>query len=186
MPNGAEIHESLDHALARPCALLRRGTFAAGRDGVIATLRAHGFELAAASARTEDELEASAPAWVFLFGMSMDDGYAMIVVPEAAIDEAARASAEVAERSSLDWGSHEHDPELYRAHMHLLALAGLREWRDVEHEAERLPDGLAFDEGTFAGWAGRWASGYDALTGARSGSGLDARITRVVHLFEHL
>lgn len=186
MPNGAEIHEPLDHALARPCALLRHGTFAAGRDGVIAALRAQGFALPAASARTEAELAASAPAWVFLFGASMDDGYAMVVVPEAAIDEAARASAEVAERGSLDWSSHEHDPELHRAHVHLLALAGLREWRDVEHEAERLPDGLAFDAETFAGWAGQWASGYDALAGARSGAGLDARITRVVHLFEHL
>ena len=187
VPTAAELYEALLYALVAPANALRAGRFADGRAGALAALRAHGLELPDVPARTDAELATMAPAWLLVLGTSMEDGYSLVVVPEVDLDDEARASLARAGAATLDQASAVDDPALYRAYVHVHALAGLRSWADVELEGPSLPGDLAIDQATFAAWAERWGAGYVRLDGgAAAGTALDVRFTNLVHLFEWL
>jgi hypothetical protein len=181
--HGSDVHAAL--ALTRARTHLAAGQLAEGRDALITALDRAGLDVAGYTPRTEQELATRPAVWVVLVGMSLDDGYTVHVVPEAELDEAARFALSRCDGHVVGPDTAREQPELYRAYAQVLALLGRAEWEDVVDATRGEPQAIGLTRAAHAAWLGRWRK-HAATTPAERGARLDARITRVVSIFEAL
>lgn len=185
MTNGASLFEQLSHALSPARGLLSAGRLAEGRASLIAQLEAAGLAPPGAKPLDDSALAGLAPSWVVVMGASMDDGYSVYVVDEGSLDAGDRAALEHADKRPFSWADPLEDPALLAAFARAHAKAGLLGFDEIADLVAELPPDLAFDEATFESWFEGWPHRV-SITSPPSAGYLDARITRVCHLFQWL